>query len=283
VHKRPNAEPNSSLWFTLFDAQADSPRASKATLPQPAAGEGAWIRIGDGRLGPGEAVGSAVSERCEASWELRFDTLDEPLEHLPREWMYRAPVPRTKTLSPVPAAAFSGRVTVDGRDITLDNWPGMVGHNWGSEHAERWIWMHGLGFPDEGAGTWLDVAIGRVKLGRWTTPWIASGAISLDGQRTRLGGPGKRVSVRETPERCEFELPGKGLTVKGTLEAARKDVVGWPYADPAGGDHSSLNCSIADLELHVDGRELRLPQGAAYELGVRERDHGVELQPFPDG
>jgi hypothetical protein len=23
---------------------------------------------------------------------------------------------------------------------------GMVGHNWGGEHAERWIWLHGLDF-----------------------------------------------------------------------------------------------------------------------------------------
>jgi hypothetical protein len=30
-------------------------------------------------------------------------------------------------------------------------------------------------------------------------------------------------------------------------------------------------------------RELRLRGGAAYELGMREKDHGMPLQPFPDG
>ena len=30
-------------------------------------------------------------------------------------------------------------------------------------------------------------------------------------------------------------------------------------------------------------RELRVRGGAAYELGMRETDHGIPLQPFPDG
>ena len=34
----------------------------------------------------------------------------------------------------------------------------MVGHNWGAEHAERWIWLHGLTED----GDWLDAAIGKV-------------------------------------------------------------------------------------------------------------------------
>ncbi len=30
-------------------------------------------------------------------------------------------------------------------------------------------------------------------------------------------------------------------------------------------------------------RELAVAGGAAYELGMRERDHGISIQPFPDG
>jgi hypothetical protein len=32
-----------------------------------------------------------------------------------------------------------------------------------------------------------------------------------------------------------------------------------------------------------DPLELACAGGAAYELGMRERDHGVPLQPYPDG
>src|SRR5919201_5670215 len=160
VHKRPGAEPNGSLWFTLFDAGADGPVAFKVTQPAPQAGTVDFIEIGHARFGTGVVTGEAGG----AAWTLGYETNELPLLHLPREWMYRARIPRTKTLSPHPAALYSGTVNVNGRTIDLDRWPGMVGHNWGAEHAERWIWIHGIGFDGfSAAGTWIDVAIGRVK------------------------------------------------------------------------------------------------------------------------
>jgi hypothetical protein len=204
--------------------------------------------------------------------------------------LYGAPVPRTKLLSPAPAARFSGRVTVNGEEIALAGWRGMVGHNWGAQHAERWIWLHGLGFQGASEATWLDAAIGRIKVGPATTPWIANGALSLDGVRHPLGGPERvrRTVVGEAPDRCEFVLPGRGISVEGRVGAARKDVVGWVYADPDGAEHHTANCSIADMRLSVrrPGAEhltLEVRGGAVYEIGMRERDHGIPIQPFPDG
>ena len=81
----------------------------------------------------------------------------------------------------------------------------MVGHNWGAQHAERWIWLHGV--TEE--GDWLDAAIGKVKLGRVTTPWVASGALSLGGERPRWR-PGRRVEVTSQPDRCDFVVGGRG-------------------------------------------------------------------------
>jgi hypothetical protein len=283
VHKRPGGPPKGSLWFTLFDRSADGPRASKVTLPDAAVGPGDWIEIGDARLGEGFASGEARSDRCEARWELRFRTAERPLFHLARDWMYTAPLPRTKLLSPAPAARFEGSLQVDGREITVDNWGGMVGHNWGAQHAERWIWLHGLGFEGASDATWFDAAIGRVKLGPVTTPWIGNGALSVDGERHALGGLGKRASVRESPSRCEFALPGTGVTVRGRVGAAAKDFVAWIYADPDGSEHNTVNCSIASLSLQLDGQRLTTSHGAAYELGMRERQQEIPIQPFPDG
>jgi hypothetical protein len=280
VHKRPGAQPAGSLWFTLFDASAGRPRAQKVTLPGPLAGDGHWIRVGEAAMRPGMAEGAL--ERI--SWELRFESAEAPLFHLPRDWMYRGRLPRTKLLSPVPAARFEGALSVDGRTIAVEAWRGVIGHNWGAEHAERWIWLHGL----TEAGDWLDAAIGKLRLGPVTTPWIANGALSVGGERHALGGPGRRVEVREAPERCEFLLPGSGLRVRGTVQAPREAVVGWVYADPDGSEHNTANCSIADMRLELERKgavpvELVVRGGAAYELGMRERDHGVPIQPFPDG
>lgn len=285
VHKRPGAEPNGSLWFTLFDGAADGgPVARKVTHPGPRAAN--FIEIDSSRFGPGAVNGQAG----DAAWELTYDEGAEPLLHLPREWMYGAKIPRTKTLSPHPIALFSGRVRIGERSVELDRWPGMVGHNWGAEHAERWVWMHGTAFEGHGADTWIDVAIGRVRVGPFTTPWIANGALSLGGERHRLGGIERLRStrVRETPTRCEFELPGDGIEVSGSAGSDPGNFVAWVYADPAGPEHNTANCSIADMTLTVrrpGESELVLSTraGATYEIGMRERDHGISLQPYPDG
>lgn len=173
VHKRPGAKPTGSLWFTLFDATAAAPRAAKLTVPGPRAGGDEWIGVGDASLRAGVAAGAVDG----VEWELRFDGAREPLFHLPRDWMYGAPLPRTKLLSPVPAARFDGTLTLDGRHVSVEGWRGMVGHNWGAQHAERWIWLHG----HFDTGHWLDAAISRVRIGPVTTPWIANGAVCVGG------------------------------------------------------------------------------------------------------
>jgi hypothetical protein len=286
VHKRPDSPPRGSLWFTLFDRSAEGPRASKVTLPGPEAG-GDWIRIGSARLAAGKAVGAAPSDERDAAWDLNFSAPEPPLFHLPRGWMYTAPLPRTKLLSPAPAARFDGKLTLDGQEIAVEGWRGMIGHNWGAEHAERWIWMHALALDNSGKPVWLDAALGKIKLGPLTTPWVGNGAISLDGARHAVGGPGRRVEVRESPTGCEFTIPGKGVKVQGRVGADKKDFVGWVYADPDGPEHNTVNCSVADMTLTIEAgggsEQVEISGGAAYELGMRERDHGMEIQPFPDG
>ena len=292
IHKRPDADPSGSVWFTLFEAGAGAPRATKVTVEanQVGAGGGDYIRVAGSRFGPGHASGDATSERLAASWELELDPGEEAFRHLPRDWMYRAPVPRTKLESLHPATRFSGQVRVGDDLVELDRWPGMVGHNWGAEHAERWIWMHAAGFEGHGSETWLDVALGRIRLGPYTTPWVANGVLSLDGTRHRLGGIGRAraTTVEESPPGCRFVIPGHEASVTGSVTAPPEALVGWLYADPDGPGHHTVNCSIASMRLEArrsgaPAVELATASGATYELGMRERNHGVPIQPFPDG
>lgn len=288
THQKPGEPERGSLWFALFGAQ---PAAAKVT-PGPEAlsrGGDQFIRIGESVFADGRVSGSAL----EASWDLTFEHPEPELRHLPRDWMYRAPIPRTKLVSPFPAARFSGEVSFGERTVALDDWAGMVGHNWGAQHAERWIWMHGSNFEGRGADTWLDMAIGRIKIGRWTTPWIANGVASLAGERHTIGGIEKVRStvIDERPDGARFTLPGAEMTIQGQVGAPREQFVGWVYADPDGSEHHTVNCSIAHMSLTVQRTaspaapaiELTTPHGAAYELGMREHDHGMQIQPFPDG
>jgi hypothetical protein len=291
VHKRPGAEPNASIWFVLFDREARGPRATKVTVPaaELSAPVGSWIHVDRAEIGPGRASGSIATETLKASWDLNFAGDAEPCKYLPADWLYGAPVPRTKFVAPFPDARFDGRLEVDGQEVELEGWPGMIGHNWGSEHAERWVWLEGTGFPDS-PDAYFDAGAARIKIGRRTTPWLPSGMLALEGEAHRLGGFGKirSASVEESPTACEFTLPGKDIIVRGRVSAPQKDFVGWVYADPNGPEHHTVNCSVSDLELTVErtgrsDRQLILPAGAAYELGMRETDHGIPIQPYPDG
>jgi hypothetical protein len=269
----PDGPASGQLWCTVFDRGAPRPRAVRADAGKPSTLNRAWIRFGDSSFGPDGAVGSAGT----AHWELRSTSAQPTLRHLPREWMYRARLPRTKLLSLTPAAVFDGRLEIDGERIEMHGWPGMVGHNWGEQHAERWIWLHGLGFAGRGPDTWLDVAVGRIRLGPATTPWLANGALALDGERYALGGLARHVALAETEDSCVLRLPGQGATVIASVSAPADAFAEWDYADPDGGRHRVVNCSVADLAIRVErpGRdvlELAAPGRAAYELGVSADD-----------
>ena len=114
----------------------------------------------------------------------------------------------------------------------------------------------------------------------------------LDGERAPPRRPRPRPQHRDRRSRrprCEFALPARTSACAAASRAPAKDFVAWVYADPDGPEHNTLNCSISDLELTVerDGAEHaaahRPPARAAYEIGMRETDHGIPLQPYPDG
>jgi hypothetical protein len=290
VHKRPDEELTGSLWVTLFDAEAPGPRATKVTVGADgvASPAGAYIEVAGARLGPGAASGEAKTPELETSWDLTFTEGAPAFRHLPYDFLYRAPLPKTKLLSPYPDSRFSGTVAVGGERFELEGWPGMIGHNWGAEHAERWIWMHANELGEEGA--FFDAGLGRIKVGPMTTPWIGNAVLAIDGERHRLGGLDRIRSTRieARPTECEFELGGKGVKVRGRVSSEPRNFVAWIYADPVGPEHNTLNCSISDLELTVErkGREpqrLECVGAAAYEIGMREPNHGLRLQPYADG
>lgn len=288
VHKRPGAKPRGSVWCTVFDASRGRPWMHKLTSEDLSTPGGEWIAIAGSRLGDGYAEGECGG----AKWSLKIRADEPELRHLPSGWMYRAPLPRTKLTSPSPGARFSGTFALgDGRTLDLDGWRGMVGHNWGAEHAERWIWLHGVAFAED-ESAWLDVALGRIKVAGRLTPWVANGALGIAGARHRIGGLGARgLRVEESTGWCTLSMPGpKGLRIHATVEVPKDGSAGWRYADPDGGEHEVANCSVARVELDVKlpggrgSRKLTSAHGGAYELGIRTGEpHDVPIAPFADG
>lgn len=281
VQKRPGEGPEGSLWCTVFDAKRGRPYMHRLTSEELSVPADGWIAIGGAKLGEGYAEGECGA----AKWSLRWRSGERELRHLPAEWMYRARLPRTKLTSPAPDARVEGTIELADRPaLRLDGWRGMVGHNWGAEHAERWIWLHGVLFAQE-PDAWLDVALGRIEVAGRLTPWVANGAVSLGGKRYKVGGIARRgLRVDGRADGCELaRLRGaRGLSIDAKVRVPEGSAAGWRYADPGApnaegkvGEHEVINCSVAAIELDVrlpgasGSRGLSTAHGGAYELGTR--------------
>jgi hypothetical protein len=270
-----------AVWCTVFDPGAGAPAAVKQSLP--AAPEGADVT---GFRGEARARGRM------AEWDLTVSGGGTPLRHLRPRSLYRLPIPRTKLEAPVPDGIASGSLVFDGAELDVVAWRATVGHNWGAEHAERWVWLHAAGFEDE-PDAWLELAIARVRVGGALSPWIANGAVSIGGRRFRLGGLGHVTGVRVVagPGRLEAIVPGQRVAIRVAVHADLDQTVGFKYAGVTGdavhGEREVLHAGLAEVRLGIrrPGRssaELLTKHGGAFELGGRDFTHGVHLQPYPD-
>ena len=268
VHKRPGEPMTASVWFTVFDAEADAPIATKITVPEAelSAPGGGYITVDGATFAPGAAQGRVDTDALSATWDLTYEDANDPFKHLPYDFLYGAPLPKTKFLSPYPDTRYSGTVTVGDRVIELDGWPGMVGHNWGAEHAERWVWIQASEL--EGVGTakpcWFDMAVGRIKIGPWTTPWVGNGMLYLDGERHRLGGFDRvrGTKVSEKPTSCDFGLTGKGISVSGRVSSEPQELRRLGLRRP--GRPRAQHPQLLDLRPRADrraGRQADPPPG----------------------
>ncbi|MDR7360681.1 hypothetical protein [Nocardioides marmoribigeumensis] len=278
VRKLPDEEPTGAVWVTW--TSPDGVRAAKVgALPVQPGGHG--IDVEDATQGPSGSSGRVDLPSLAARWDLRFTSDETLMRHLRPSWLYGAPLPRTKSTSPLPDLRVEGTLEVDGEPVDLTGWTGMLGHNWGTEHAARWIWLRAAGLGDDGRG-WLDAVLARVRVGPVLTPWTGFGTLSLDGHRHALGGLGsRRTDVVLRPDGADVTLAGHGVRLTAAAGVDLRRTVGWRYADPGGGGHEVANCSVATVSLDLGGRTLTARSGVL-EVGGDEIAFDVALQPFAD-
>ncbi len=283
VQKRPGEAPTGALWFTWFSEQGV--RAGKLNgVPVRPGGDG--IVCGPATQGPEGSHGELQVGELAAHWDLTFASRTPELKHLHPHFLYGAPLPRTKSTSPLPHFDLSGSLVVNEQHVDLTGWTGMLGHNWGTEHAAQWIWVRASDLGHDGAG-WLDAVLGRVRVGPVLTSWTAFGAIELDGSRHALGGLLSRgTSVAIADQGASIALAGRSISVEVDAQVSLHEAVGWEYSDPAGHRHEVVNSSVAAMSVGVDRaghRETFAPaRRGVLEIGGDHRAFDVPLQPYPD-
>ena len=280
---RPRQGPESvALWCTVADRDTDrdtdqAPAVIKQVF-------GAFPP--DAAAGPGQFRGQAALGQHTARWDLAITGGQPPLRPLRPAALYRAPLPRTKLEVTVPDGQVAGRLEIDGREVAVSGWRGTVGHNWGSEHADSWVWLHAADF-DAAPEAWLELVLARIRVGPARSPWTAMGALSLGGYRIALGGLGRRVSVDARPDRLTARITSVAAQLQVSVTAADDDLVAVPYTDPRGGTRTVTHAALAALELTVYPRgrpALTLSSSrGAYEYGTSQPVPGLEPRSLPEG
>jgi hypothetical protein len=270
--RAPAGPDQGAAWAAFVDTADEGPLTARESGLPLACDEAAWIRCGDNHFGEDGTAGSVRAGGHVLSWDLTYACDQPALFHLPQPWMYRARLPRTKLVSAMPAARVAGTMTVDGRTVHLDGWRGVLGHNWGEQHAHRWVWLHGVLEESAHAGSWLDIVIARVRVGGIVLPWTAFGAVQLDGYLLRVGGLGRRATVSASATRCSLAVTGAGTKVTASVVATAGALVRWHYEDPDGLSHEVTNSPTADLLVRIEHRgrpgvELGLDGCGVYEYG----------------
>ena len=133
-------------------------------------------------------------------------------------------------------------------------------------------------------------ALGRIKIGPLTTPWIGERRCCRSTARATASAASTasaRPGVDEEPTECEFELRGKDVTrPRPRRRASREDFVGWVYADPTGPEHNTAQLldrrprarrSSAQGEHDRQGRDARAPPPTSSARATRPRHRAPAL------
>jgi hypothetical protein len=236
--------------------------------------------------GPGQFRGEAVMQVQDARWELAITEGQPPVRPLRPAVLYRAPLPRTKLEASVPDGLVTGVLEVNGHRVGVAGWRGTVGHNWGTEHADCWVWLHAAGFAAAPQG-WLELVLAKIKVGPARSPWTAIGTLSLGGQPIPLGGLGRRPTVKAGPGRLTAQIPSPRAPLDVQVTASDDHTVAVAYTDPRGGTRAVTHAAQASVQLawhHRGGSDLTMVTDCgAYEYGTSHGMPGITPRPLPEG
>jgi hypothetical protein len=262
------------LWAIAFDGEAKQISAVKQELPLSEcrfSAERLEVRIGRAELTSRALSGAAEAGGRRLAWQLAIRGGEAPLLLLPEPWYARA-FPAAKALVTSPGALFDGWLEVDGARVSIDGWRGSQNHNWGSRHTERYAWGQVAGFDgDEDA--FLECSTARVRVGPIWTPWLTLLVLRSGGREHALNSllGSMRAHARLDGFGWSFESRGRGVRIRGRIEAPASAFVGLRYANPPGGEKICLNSKLARCEIELEEagrplRRLRSQHRAAFEI-----------------
>ncbi len=283
--------PMAEAWAIAFDRERGHV-AIKTSVPFERArfARGSFdVEVDGCELSLGRARGTLEGGSRRITWDLGVGPeRASAIVHLPRASLYRGRFPAAKLVTPLADARISGVLHVDrgegapAEQWRVDEWPAMMGHNWGRSHARLYAWVHCNSWEDADDLAFEAVSA-RVRIGPVLSPMATGVFVRWKGRhwdlnaRELLGKNRGIISLR----RWEVTAEGQGIDLSAELSAETDDFVGLHYPNPSGAMTYCLNTKIARTRL-----ELRLPgvapfvatsRAGALEIGTRDQNHGVRM------
>lgn len=266
--------PVAEAWFIWFDATAPGAQtlAKRETVPFSAARfDQDGIAVGPLEISLGAQLslrGSIEHQGRRLRLGLRAERAagraSRPLSLYPLAGLETGPFPRSKLLTPEPQLVVSGQLEIDGATHELTDWTGMLGHNWGQEHAAEYAWGQCL-FPAERdqPSAMVEGFTGKVKVLGRSTPWISALVVRRGEEELRFDRLIDlwRQRAELSADAWQLALVGPGGEAHLAMSARDRPIVCLGYHNPDGHLSYCLNTKLAEVRLAVQPR-----RGAAFEL-----------------
>ncbi|PJZ69734.1 hypothetical protein CH373_11180 [Leptospira perolatii] len=273
------------LWAIYFDGKSGQHTAAKSEFPIQECefrSRPLFARIGNSSMTESEVIGNSQARpgSPKFEWNLKIEGGGKPLLLFP-ENLYEGGFPKAKVLVGSPSSRFTGRISVDGTEISILNWQGSQNHNWGPKHTDQYAWGQVAGF-DSDSGAFLELATAQIKIGPFWTPPLTPIVFRFKEKEYRLN---KIIECFGRADYHYFEWNFKASTpdilIEGKIHANPSDFVCLKYNNPPGGWKYCLNTKIARSEILVTLKGETSPQrlvsknSAAFEILTSDSKHGL--------
>lgn len=258
--------PVAEVWCARFDGERQVTWAARDTVPLSEArfaGDPLQIKVGGCRfeLGPdgGSSQGELSNQAGTCQWDLEWVPTAGPLSdpswvYPNRKWIER-PLPRSKLLTPAPILRFGGTVAQGGSTDHVEDWLGMQGHNWGSEHAFKYAWGQCIftGADDEPVAL-VEGTSARLRIARMVTPHLSAMVVRRHDRVYSFGQVvdlwNQRVQRRDLAWVLSMSSPDGEVML--AMESKPEMVACLGYRNPSGVLSHCLNSKLARVVLRVN-------------------------------
>jgi hypothetical protein len=283
--------PSAALWAAVFSCESPERnfglRSNYAIDQLSIAGrEDFSLRIGEGSFSLAGAAGRVTNRDHTIEWDLKYVPCETTYHHVSRA-LIQLVRPTSFVCSPNLDTRFSGRISIDGENISLENEPGCQSHLWGRKHVDEWVWVHSNAFENNPGTVFEGLAARPRRAGRKLPP-VQSLYLRHRGEEHRF----IRLRFAEQWQRklgmgyWSFSAMNSRVYIEGAAQCRLRDMLQAEYSDPDGEKLFCINSEVANLKIRLFRRmhgirwrhmeTIKAYATAHVEHGSRNADVGVQ-------